>query len=234
MKRQTRVLAYLRVSTERQYVENQELVIQEYCKTHGLEVDETIGIEVSSRKATKERRIDETVEKLRKGDTLLVSELSRIGRSLSEVVEIVDQLIKRGVRFVAIKQGIDINGKHDIASKTMIAMFGLMAEIERDLISERTKQGLAVAKARGVRLGNPNLKNMNTTNMEQAEKYAESLRPTLVGYIAQGYSQRKIVDELNSVGVRARRGGTWSLLQLQKVLNRLGLKTQRASALGSN
>lgn len=85
----------------------------------------------------------------------MVSELSRLGRSVGQIIKIVDTLIKNNVRFVAVKESIKIHGKQNIQTKTMITMFGLFAEIERDLISERTKQGLQAARAKGTILGRP-------------------------------------------------------------------------------
>ena len=88
---------------------------------------------------------------LEPGDRLLVSELSRLGRSLSQVIQIVETLVRRKIRFIAIKEAIEFDGKQDLQTKVMIALFGLFAEVERDLISERTKEGLAAAKAKGKR-----------------------------------------------------------------------------------
>jgi len=96
------------------------------------------------------------LEKLNEGDLLLVSELSRLGRSVGQIIRIVDALIKKQVRFIAIKENIKLlDGKHDMQSKTMVTMFGLFAEIERDLISERTKQGLILAREKGKQLDRP-------------------------------------------------------------------------------
>ena len=92
---------------------------------------------------------------LQPGDRLLVSELSRLGRSLSQVIQIVETLVRRKIRFIAIKEAIEFEGKQDLRTKVMIALFGLFAEVERDLISERTKEGLAAAKAKGKLLGRP-------------------------------------------------------------------------------
>ncbi len=92
---------------------------------------------------------------LEPGDRLLVSELSRLGRSLSQVIQIVETLVHRKIRFIAIKEAIEFDGKQDLRTKVMIALFGLFAEVERDLISERTKEGLAAAKAKGKRLAGP-------------------------------------------------------------------------------
>jgi len=150
-----KTIAYLRVSTDKQDLRNQRLEILEYSRKHDLKVDDFIAIEVSSRRTTKQRRIDELLSKLDRGDLLIVSELSRLGRSVGQVVTLVDGLIKSGVRLIAIKEGIDINGKRNMQTKVMVTLFSLFAEIERDLISERTKQGLAAAKAKGKLLGRP-------------------------------------------------------------------------------
>ena len=221
-------LAYLRVSTVKQDLENQRHEIKSYCSREGLEVDDWLLIEMSSRRTPKERRIDELLTKLKRDDTLIVSELSRLGRSLSEVVLLVENLIKKKVKLIAIKQNLKINGSPDPMTKAMIGLFSIFGEMERDMISLRTKNGLAHAKAKGVKLGNPNLPKDNKRRQERALNFAESLRPTLEGYITQGMSQRAIVNELNKVGIKSRRGGQWSLIQLQNVLKRLKLKTGRA------
>ena len=95
------------------------------------------------------------LDSLRAGDRLVVSELSRLGRSLGQVIRIVEELVKRKIRFTAIKESIHFEGKQDLQTKVMIALFGLFAEVERDLISERTKEGLAAARAKGRLLGRP-------------------------------------------------------------------------------
>ena len=112
-------------------------------------------LSVSSRRSPKERQIDLLMARLEPGDTLVVSELSRMGRSVGEVISTVDALLKQQVRFLAIKEGIRLAGKQDLHSKVMVTLFGLFAEIERELISMRTKEGLAAARASGKRLGRP-------------------------------------------------------------------------------
>ncbi|MGV8124533.1 MAG: recombinase family protein [Candidatus Xenobiia bacterium LiM19] len=153
--RNQKLFAYLRVSTGRQDLDAQKIELYEYARKHALTIDEFIEIEVSSRESTKTRRIDELLDTLQEGDMLMVSELSRLGRSVGQIIQIVDTLIKKKIRFVAIKEAIRLNGKQDIQTKTMITLFSLFAEIERDLISERTKQGLAAAKKKGKLLGRP-------------------------------------------------------------------------------
>ncbi len=118
-------------------------------------IDEFVTVEMSSRKTLKHRGITQLLERMEEKDTLLVSELSRLGRSLSMIIFLIDQLIKKRIKFVAIKEGISLAGKADLQTKVAIALFGLFAEIERDLISERTKEGLAAARAKGKILGCP-------------------------------------------------------------------------------
>ena len=92
---------------------------------------------------------------LQSGDRLVVSELSRLGRSLGQIVAILDALAKQSVSFIAIKENIRVEGKQDIQNKVMTTLFALFADVERDLISERTREGLAKARASGKRLGRP-------------------------------------------------------------------------------
>ena len=148
------ILGYIRVSTEVQDVKNQQLAILEYAQRNKLDINDFIEITISSRKSNIERRIDEIVSRLNTGDTLIVAELSRLGRSLSQIVSLVDILRAKGVQIITIKEAID-TGKDDISTKVQIGMFGLFAEIERDLLSQRTKEGLARARKDGTKLGRP-------------------------------------------------------------------------------
>ena len=150
-----KTIAYLRVSTARQELQNQKFAILEYAQKHSLKVDEFFEVEISSRKSVKQRRIDELLQMLNRKDMLIVAELSRLGRSVGQIITIVDELIKNNVQLIAIKEKLHIDGKKDMQTKVMITMFSLFAEIERDLISERTKEGLAAAKAKGRLLGRP-------------------------------------------------------------------------------
>ncbi len=150
-----RTVAYLRVSKDSQDVKNQRLAILEFARREKMEVDDFVEITVSSRKSTKERKVDQLLEELDIGDALIVSELSRMGRSVGEIITTVDTLVKKKIRFIAVKEGIRLNGSQDMQIKVMVTMFSLFAEIERDLISMRTKEGLAAAKASGKKLGRP-------------------------------------------------------------------------------
>jgi len=150
-----KTVAYLRISTSGQDIDNQRLAILDYAHQHQIMVDEFVSAQVSSRKGIKERGIAQLIERLNSSDTLLVSELSRLARSAGQIITTVDSLIKKQIRFVAIKENIQLNGKQDVQSKVMVTMFGLFAEIERDLISERTKEGIAAARAKGKLIGRP-------------------------------------------------------------------------------
>ena len=150
-----KTLAYLRVSKNTQDVKNQKLAILEFAHKEKIEIHHFVELSVSCRKSTKERKIDQLLEQLSGGDSLIVSELSRMGRSVGEIITTIDTLVRKDISFIAIKEGIRLNGEQSLQTKVMITMFGLFAEIERDLISERTKEGLARARAMGKLLGRP-------------------------------------------------------------------------------
>ena len=150
-----RTVAYLRVSTAQQDVRSQRLAILEYARQHDFRIDDFIEATASGQASEKRRRLDELLNGLQRGDRLIVSELSRLGRSLGQIVAILDALAKAGIAFVALKENIRVEGKRDIQTKVMTTLFALFAEVERDLISERTREGLAKARASGRKLGRP-------------------------------------------------------------------------------
>lgn len=150
-----KTIAYLRVSTNVQDLNSQKLAILDFARKEGFGIDEFVEITISSRRSQQRDQLLDTIQELNKGDRLVVSELSRLGRSLGQVIAIVDSLVKRKVRFIAIKEGIRFEGKQTLQSKVMVTLFALFSEVERDLISERTKEGLASAKANGKLLGRP-------------------------------------------------------------------------------
>jgi DNA invertase Pin-like site-specific DNA recombinase len=180
--------AYLRTSTDKQDLNNQRLEILEYARRHDLKVDEFVEIAISSRKTTKQRRIDELMAKIQTADTLMVSELSRLGRSTAEVIGLINELIHRQIRVIVIKQGLDIKQNHDLQSKVMVTLFSLFSELERDLISLRTKEALAAKKSQGVKLGKPK-------GTLQASKFDQH-RQTILDLLATGLSVRKIAKNL--------------------------------------
>lgn len=150
-----RTLAYLRVSTGGQDLGQQKLAILDYARQHRITVDDIVEVHASTRRATQHTHVLALITTLAPGDRLLVSELSRLGRSLGQILQIVDALVQKGVHLVAIKEAIRFEGTQTLQSKALLALFGLFAEIERDLIAERTKEGLIAAQAQGKRLGRP-------------------------------------------------------------------------------
>ena len=180
--------AYLRTSTEKQDLNNQKLEILEYARKHDRKVDEFVEIAISSRKTTKQRRIDELMGNIHTADTLIISELSRLGRSTAEVIGLINELVARQIRTIVIKQGLNIKQNHDLQSKVTITLFSLFAELERDLISLRTKEALAAKKSQGIKLGKPK-------GTIQASKFDKDLG-TIQELLAYGLSVRKIAKYL--------------------------------------
>jgi len=182
-----KIVAYIRISTNAQDVTNQKLEIYEYARKNNLKVDQFIEVEASSKKTTKTRRIEELLQNFEKSDILIITELSRLGRSTSEVIDLVNQLIAKNVRLIAIKQALDIK-VHDMTSKVMVTMFSLFAELERDLIRSRTKEALASKKAQGIKLGKPK----GTIQKSKFDTHVERIKELL----QLGLSVRKIAKHL--------------------------------------
>src|SRR5687768_12908376 len=130
----SKTVAYIRVSIDKQDLNNQKLEILEFVRKKDLRVDDYVEATISSRKSSKQRRIDDLLERLAAFDTLIVTEMSRLGRSTAEVIDLVNQLIAGNIRVIVIKQNLDLN-RHDMGSKIMVTVFSLLAELERDLIS---------------------------------------------------------------------------------------------------
>lgn len=153
-----KTIAYIRSSTNKQDVNNQRLEILEYARKHDLKVDDFIEVTMSTKRTPKQRRIDILLQQLTESGTLIATELSRLGRSTAEVISLINQLLQQNVRVILIKQNLDItadkNGQ-DMSSKIIITLFSLFAELERDLISMRTREALAAKKAQGIKLGKP-------------------------------------------------------------------------------
>lgn len=143
--------AYIRVSTEKQTVENQKQEIQRFCESKDLVVDKWIKETVSGTKAKENRRLGALLKRMKKGDTLIISEISRLSRKMMDIMQILSMCMEKEVVVYSIKEGYELGDT--IVSKVLAFAFGLSAEIERNLISQRTKEGLARAKAQGVKLG---------------------------------------------------------------------------------
>ena len=181
----SKILAYLRTSTDKQDLNNQRLEILEYARRNDLRVDDFIEISISSRQNRRARKIEELLEKLQPDDTLVVTELSRLGRSTGEVITLIDELVANDITILILKQNLKLNKDHDdIQSITMITMLSLFAQLERSMISRRTKEALAAKKAQGVQLGKPK----GTRQSSQFDKD----RNRIVELLSLGVSIRKI------------------------------------------
>ncbi|HXV99343.1 MAG TPA: recombinase family protein, partial [Anaerolineae bacterium] len=147
------VIGYIRVSTDKQDAEKQRHLLLDYAQHHKLLINEFNSVEVSSRKNSKERRIDELRSKLQPGDMVLVAELSRLGRNMLETLNIISELIHNKVSLVFVRQPeLSTTGPQ---TNLLLAIYSYFAETKREFISIRTKQGLAAVKAQGKQLGRP-------------------------------------------------------------------------------
>ena len=145
------IYAYIRVSTNYQTVQNQKIAIKQYAKYHRLHNIVWISETISGTKTPEKRKLGELLEKVEKDDVIIVTELSRLGRSLMMILDVLQFLLEKNVKVIAIKEGYELGD--NIQSKVLAFAFGLSAEIERTLLSERTKQGLERARKQGKQIG---------------------------------------------------------------------------------
>lgn len=148
------IVAYARVSTDKQDNISQEKLIKDYCKANSFALNKYISVEISSRKSQSKRQITQLREMLNDGDTLITAELSRLGRDMFEVISLVFDLLNKGVRVIFIRQP-ELCMLSKSATKLLLSFYAYMAEYEREMISERTKAGLKVAKEKGKKIGRP-------------------------------------------------------------------------------
>lgn len=144
---------YVRVSTDKQTVENQRFEIQNFCQREQIEINGWIEETISGTKSYSKRELGRLLKKIRKGDLIICAELSRLGRNLFMIMEILNICMQKNCKVWTIKDNYRLG--EDIQSKVLAFAFGLSAEIERNLISQRTKEALARRKAEGVQLGRP-------------------------------------------------------------------------------
>ena len=132
---------YIRVSTDKQNLDSQKNIISRYCVDHKINIDQWFELEMSSKKSTQQRKIDELIDQLQENDLIIVSELSRLGRSIKDVLDIIENITtSKRSRLIVIKQHLDLNpdNNNQTANKILITIFSMLAELERDFISERT------------------------------------------------------------------------------------------------
>lgn len=214
-------IAYYRVSTHQQGQSGLGLAAQRDAVTRYLSggsthlVAEFTEIETGKGANALDRRPQLRAALARCGTekaTLVIAKLDRLARN----VHFISGLIESGVEFVA--------ADAPQASKTMLQFSAVMGEWERDQISKRTRDALAAAKARGVKLGTAgreNLSRCNARRQEVADDFASRHKAILLGLVGRGLTRRAMVNELNGLNIRAPRGGKWHLPTLQRVLARV-------------
>jgi DNA invertase Pin-like site-specific DNA recombinase len=147
------IYGYIRVSTDRQTVENQRFEIKEFCKRNNTMVEQWIEETISGTKEVEKRKLGSLLTSLQKGDILICAELSRLGRNLLMIMSILNICMEKEVQVWTIKDNYRLGS--DISSKVLAFAFGLSAEIERNLISQRTREALARMKSEGIHVGRP-------------------------------------------------------------------------------
>ncbi|EDP73153.1 recombinase family protein [Hydrogenivirga sp. 128-5-R1-1] len=163
--------AYIRVSTNKQDLENQKFAILQYANNKKLGNVEFIEEAVSGRISWKNRKLKDLIDNLQSGDNLIVAELSRLGRSMLEIMELLSILLRKGVNVYVVKGNYEL--KDNIQSKVLTFAFSLASEIERELISQRTKEALAKRKAEGKKLGRP--KGSYSSKLDDKKEYIKEL-----------------------------------------------------------
>ncbi len=183
------IYGYIRVSSDKQTVENQRFEIKKFCISQHLAIDDWIEETISGTKNYTTRQLGHLLRKIKKDDIIICSELSRLGRNLFMIMEILNICMTKECRVWTIKDNYRLGD--DIQSKVLAFAFGLSAEIERNLISQRTKDALARKRAEGVQLGRPKGKSSKSSyKLKEKEKVIAKLR-------ANGMSFKKIGDKLH-------------------------------------
>ena len=185
--------AYIRVSTDKQTLENQKHKILEFAFNKKIQIEDFIEVEVSSKKTQKERLIDDLFLKLEENDTLVITELSRLGRNILEILNLIEKFNSKNIKLIFINQP-ELSTDNSALSNLLISIYGYFAQTEREIISERTKQGLAVARAKGKKLGRQKGQQVTSKYDEFKDKIEEL-------YIL-GLSVQRIVDYIG-IGTQA-------------------------------
>ncbi|MGN0213899.1 MAG: master DNA invertase Mpi family serine-type recombinase [Muribaculaceae bacterium] len=179
------IYGYIRVSSDKQTVENQRFEIVRFCKIKQINIDGWIEETICGAKNYNKRKLGELLKRVKCGDTIICTELSRLGRSLFMIMDILNICMSKGCIVQTIKDNYCLGD--DIQSKVLAFAFGLSAEIERKLICQRTKEALAHRRAQGVVLGRPK---GSLTDIRKCKLYGKEKR--IKQQMKAGISQRKI------------------------------------------
>ena len=182
------IYGYIRVSTDKQTVENQRYEIVEFCEKKDILIEKWISETISATKKLEDRKFGKLLKKLKKNDVVVVSEISRLGRNLMQIMGILNECMEKEVLVLTVKEGYELG--NNINSKVLAFAFGLSAEIERNLISQRTKEALARKKSEGVRLGRP----IGESDIRSLKLYDK--KEKVMRLLDKGYSYSKIAKTL--------------------------------------
>ena len=172
------IYAYIRVSTDNQSVENQRFEILKFADRRKQPIDHWVEETISTKKKLEERELNSILNKLTSEDELIISEISRLGRNLMEIMRILHECMEKEVKVFTVKEGYELG--NNINSKVLAFAFSLSAEIERSLISQRTKEALARKKSEGKKLGRPKGSlSKNTKLSGKEEEIIELLRKNI-------------------------------------------------------
>lgn len=175
---------YIRVSTDRQTTENQKFEITKYAQEQNILIGEWIEETISATKRLEERKFGMLLKKMQKDDMLIVTELSRLGRNLMQIMKILHDCMEKDIMVYTIKERYELG--NNINSKVLAFAFGLSAEIERNLISQRTKEALARRKAEGVILGRPKGRKSDSLKLTGKEEEISKLLNKKISYSGIG------------------------------------------------
>ena len=178
------IYGYIRVSTDKQTVENQRYEINQFCDRQEMVIEKWIEETISGAKNVEDRKLGKLLKRMKKGDILICSELSRLGRNLLMIMGILNECMNKDIQVWTIKDSYRLGS--DINSKVLAFAFGLSAEIERNLISQRTKEALARKRAEGVVLGRPKGRKSAKTKLTGQEQKIKELLSNKVSYSAIG------------------------------------------------
>ena len=167
------IYGYIRVSTDKQSVENQRFQIANYCKERNYIVSAWIEEIVSGTKRAHDRKLGQLLNRLKKGDIIICAELSRLGRNMFMIMSILNYCMEHEIKVWTIKDGYKLGD--DLTSKVLAFAFGLSAEIERNLISQRTREALARKKQEGIKLGRPKGRKSSHYKLTGKEKVINDL-----------------------------------------------------------
>lgn len=167
------IYGYIRVSSDKQTTENQRFEIENYSKAKELPIGEWMEETISATKKLDDRKFGQLLKKMQTGDILIVTELSRLGRNLMQIMSILHHCMEKDIKVFTIKEHYELG--NNINSKVLAFAFGLSAEIERNLISQRTKEALARKKAEGVILGRPKGSKSKTVKLTGREDEIKAL-----------------------------------------------------------